>query len=225
MHSQPTPKIVGLIDENLNCVYAAIERAETTFVHYLEVPKSDEIPTGVYTFIEISKLGYSMYPVTLTSPITGILTGKSINKRSLDPSVYKDQKSDYWALNWFKADYRRLVLLSKFNKKDIAEFFIMDKKKEEYAQPTTRFAHKTTPVKLLATHICYAHYCDNEESSAKYSIDDLIDIYVERFDLVARHGRNVKALTKAHMSEFIVNGKIVTKTKVSTVGVDTFLVV
>ena len=61
-------------------------------------------------------------------------------------------------------------------------------------------------------------------SAVKYSIDDLIDIYVERFDLVARHGRNVKALTKAHMSEFIVNGKIVTKTKVSTVGVDTFLV-
>ena len=215
MNNSLVPKIVGLVNSNLECVYAAIIVDGVTTVKHLVIPANEVIPTDVHAYVEMTVGGYSIKPVTLTD---------SLVKNFKDVKTKAENKPTHWAINWFRADYTRWLIIQHFNKPDLAKMFIKDRRKENYSQPTTNFITTVTISKLLAAHVSYAYSSDCQEGDCADKIESLLDVYIKEFKLLEKHGKSFRRMVINQFDQFTINDAINSATpRTKTIGVDTFI--
>ena len=215
MSNTLVPRIVGLVDADLNCVYAASIKDGVTTVKHLIIPAEGKIPTGTFSYVEMSSTGYFIKPVTLTD---------SLVKNFKDVKTKAESKPTHWAINWFRADYTRWLIIQHFNKPDLAKMFIKDRRKENYSQPTTNFITTVTISKLLAAHVSYAYSIDCQEGDCVDKIESLLDVYIKEFKLLEKHGKSFRRMVINQFDQFTINDAINSATpRTKTIGVDTFI--
>ena len=215
MNNSLVPKIVGLVNSNLECVYAAIIVDGVTTVKHLVIPANEVIPTDVHAYVEMTVGGYSIKPVTLTD---------SFFKNFKETRRNSKLKPVHWAVNWFKADYTRWLIVGYFSKKELTKIFIKERHKENYSQPTTKFINTVTITQLLAAHVSYAHCSDWGEGEIDNTVESLLDVYIDEFKLMDKHGKTFRKNVLNMLDRFMINDVINKATPSrTTFGVDTFI--
>lgn len=215
MNNLNVPRIVGLVDANLKCIYAALIKDGVITVKHLIMPEDCKIPTGTFSYVEMSAKGYSIKPVTLTDSL--MKNFKEVKTKTNKPPIH-------WAINWFRADYTRWLIIQYFNKADLKQIGFKEKRKESYSQATTNFITTVSVTKLLAAHVSYAYASDRQEGGGFAEIDSLLDVYIKEFKLNEKHGNAFRRNVIQHFDSFMINDAISSATpRTQTIGVDTFI--
>lgn len=209
------PRIIGYVDLNLNCVYSAIETAEKTLVKHMVISKDPKFFEHALSRVEMSFSGYQIEPVLVTSLN---LVDDNYVKAPVDKSPVI-----YWELGWFKADYLRWLVLGQLEKKSLEKVFGKNKVFKTRPNPTTQHILTTNISQLLAAHISYAYCCDIYSKDEKHTIGELLDIYINHFDLTSKHGNGLHAKVTKIINGFNIK-EILAKDQSPdfVMGVDTF---
>lgn len=204
------PTIVGYFDD-LNLVYSAIVRGNSTLVKHMVTPPSPKKLLRV----EMKFTGYSFYPVRLLDPFYNEFIKVSHSDAKQPP---------HWAVNWFLFDYKRWLIVNQHSRKEVIKILGTGCKKEQYNRPTTKFIATVTLSRLLAAHVCFAHCIDVCEDKIS-NVEDLLDLYVNHFNLTDKHGKLFRHSVLKIIKTFDLDEiKERYKDPHFTIGVDTFIV-
>lgn len=185
-------KIVGYVELNLNCVYAAVESEDQLLVKHMVVPKDLTFKERPLIRVEMSYTGFSIEPVIIKDQFYTQFTKTTLPKSSVK----------YWELGWFKADYNRWLVLNQLDKKLIQSVLGQTKEFKPGTHPTTKNIVAISISELLAAHISYGHCCDYDAKDEKFTVDELLSLYIEELDLKSKHGHGLHALVLKKIKSF-----------------------